>query len=578
MRDGWMVGLPVALACLYLESYVEAANTFAMTWSTMNFGPDGPWRAVQIQVGSQQSTVSLYPGGEYSSYIFTPSMCSNASLGTVCYAQTAGLYDPTLSSSSAFGNVSFQPSLDFSEGALQIGGSPPKIGTDVWRIGNSMEPLTDMDIAIVASAWGTLPDGTTYPLSVGSLGLGGPGTINQTFGFGGDTPSFNATLLPGWLSTEAPSNKILSSNSFGLHIGSVYPNIAPSLYLGGFDENRALGTVSTQQGTPDTVGAIDLLDVSLTVDSGGSPWTFGRLDGLLGSGNSSIGGKLPIAINSLAPYIHLPKSTCDAIAAQLPVTYNAKYGLYFWNTADPQYTKIISSPSSLTFTFRASESTKNLTINVPFNLLNLTLTAPLTTNPTSYFPCKAETQTHYQLGRAFLQAAFVGANWNAYNGSAAWWLAQAPGPNIPSQANVIVIDNTDTTITGSTDEWSSTWRGYWTPLPQSNTSGTGSNPKNTSTGLSTGAKAGIGVGASVGVIAALTGAFLLWSRHRRSSQAPDYTTAPQEPASYYNSKPPVSYHSPAVETSAVSSTSYSIPPYGRAEVDGGMPERYELHT
>ncbi|KAH8820624.1 hypothetical protein F5884DRAFT_56823 [Xylogone sp. PMI_703] len=553
-----MAGSPWASSCVLRAAValwattttVNAANTFPMTWSSLSFGPDGPWQAVQIKIGSSDTIVSLYPGGSWSSHILSPRICSNASLGDVCYAQSAGLYDYTLSDTSAFGNVSLEGGVDFSGGTLQMGGEPSIIGTDSWDIGNSMETLVDMNMAIHESIWGTLPDGSTYPLSVGSLGLGAPNTINQTFGYGDSRPAFNATLLPGWLTTEAPSNKILSSNAYGMHIGAVSPKIAPSLYFGGFDRNRVLGTVSTQQGYPDSQGSIDMLDVGLTVVSGESPFNSTNVDGLLASGNSSISDSLPVAINSLAPYLHLPKSTCDAIASYLPVKYQAKYGLYFWDTSDPQYERITSSPSALTFTFRASESANdNFTINVPFRLLNLTLTAPLTTTPTTYFPCKAEEATYYQLGRSFLQAAFVGVNWNGFNGSAAWWLAQAPGPNTPTQLNIIAIGNDDTSITGSSSDWAATWKGYWTDLKEStptssnSTSSETSKPSgsmtpNTSSGLSSGAKAGIGVGVALGVIAIGAAAGFFFWRRRRASQAPNYATAPQQ-MSQHELKPSV---------------------------------------
>jgi hypothetical protein len=555
---------------MFTNYAVEAANTFKMTWSSQTFGPDGPWQAVEIRVGSRSNVVSLYPGGIFSSHILSPSVCTNATLGTVCYAQTAGLYDSTLSSTSEFGSISVTAGVDYSEGALQMGGTPGRIGTDTWDIGNSMETLREMNMAVHDSIWGTLLDGTTYPLSVGSLALGAPGTVNQTFTFGTGQPAINATLLPGWLAMEAAPNKILSSNSYGLHIGSVSPKISPSLYFGGFDQNRVLGTVSIQQGSPDSVNSIDMLDISLTVVEGASPWTFSNLGGLLASGNSSINDILPISVNSLAPYLHLPKSTCDAIAAKLPVTYQSKYGLYFWNTDDPQYEKIVSSPSCLSFTFRESQSGNNFTINVPFKLLNLTLTAPLTTTPTAYFPCKVETQTHYQLGRAFLQAAFVGVNWNAYNGSAAWWLAQAPGPNTPSQVNVLVVGDTDTTITGSSSDWASTWRGYWNALPTEtvgNSTTSTSTPK-LSSGLSTGAKVGIGIGVPVGVITVLVASFFFWKKSRKPSP-PDYATESQPAPGF---QPSMSF--------GLSGTppAYRHSGFKPVEIEARPEQRYELQT
>jgi hypothetical protein len=329
-----------------------------------------------------------------------------------------------------------------------------------------------------------------------------------------------------------------------MHIGAADLAIPPSLIMGGFDQNRVLGQVSTQQGHPEAPRSIDLIDISLKVLTGESPWAFNNQSGFLASGNSSINGRLPVAVNSLAPYLHLPRSTCDAIAKQLPVTFQPKYGLYFWNIEDPQYARITSSPSVLAFTFTATESTSTtLTINVPFRLLNLTLDEPLINKPTTYFPCKAEERdgANFILGRAFLQAAFVGANFDGYNGPGAWWLAQAPGPNIPTQSRVISIAKSDISITASTSDWETTWNTVWTPLsandstpstatanPNSQgTAGVENNKsmKTKSSGLSTGAKAGIGIGAVVAVGALLAAVLFFLRRKRRADsnlQPPQY--------------------------------------------------------
>lgn len=174
-----------------------------------------------------------------------PSVCNNASLGDVCYAKTAGLYDFTSSLTSDFQHVDISPAVDYTGGALQIFGNQPQTGIDNWNISDDtthMFPI-GINMALQTSAWATLPDGSAYPLSVGSLALGAPGSVNQTFTLSDAVPNFNATLLPSFLSTEAPSNAILSSNSYGLHIGSVSPHIPGSLYFGGFDQNQVLGTI-----------------------------------------------------------------------------------------------------------------------------------------------------------------------------------------------------------------------------------------------------------------------------------------------------------------------------------------------
>ena len=102
---------------------------------------------------------------------------------------------------------------------------------------------------------------------------------------------------------------------------------------------------------------------------------------------------------------YLPPSTCQAIAAHLPVTYSPAFNLYLWNTSSPAYPQIVSSPHYLSFTFASGVDQTTRTINVPFAQLNLTLAWPLVSTPTPYFPCSpwsGTASTHYYLGRAFL--------------------------------------------------------------------------------------------------------------------------------------------------------------------------------
>ena len=217
-------------------------------------------------------------------------------------------------------------------------------------------------------------------------------------------------------------------------------------------------------------------------------------------------------MNLAAPYLNLPNSTCAAIAKELPVTYNSTYGLYFWNVQDPQYTKIVTSPTYLSFTFDDT-----FIIKVPFQLLNLTLEAPLISTPTQYFPCQPPqdpTSNIYSLGRAFLQAAFVGVDW-ASNGQ--WFLAQAPGPGVGTVPHQLPI--TSTSIPGTPDDWASTWKSAWTPLPA--TSSSPDTPAATTSGsshLSGAADAGIAIGAVAAVAIGLAIGYFIY--RRRGSKTP----------------------------------------------------------
>jgi hypothetical protein len=491
----------------------DTALPFAMTWSSRSFGPDGPWQAVQIGMGTPAQQIALYPGGTFRSHLLTPRICSNATLSpNACFASTAGLYAVESSGTALETVIHFPGAIDYTHSGLQVQGTPGIGVLDQMNIGTSdglrnAITVPNVTIAVYDDIAAVYPSGSIEALQVGTLGLGYLGTVNQSFTETGQ-PSINGSLIPGYLQAA----NLTPSNSFGLHIGSVKSKIGGSLYFGGYDQTRVCGNISTQQGAfagiePDDDGKrglIDLLDIAINVIDGSSPFNISTISNLLATGNSSIGPALSLPLLPEGPYLDLPKSSCDAIAAWLPVTYNTDLGLYTWNTNDPRYTQIVSSPSVLSFIFRKDQTnTQNITINVPFMLLNLTLESPLVTLPVPYFPCNAQSNGRYSLGRAFLQAAFVGANWNANNNQGVWWLAQAPGPNIGSQSNVQTIRDQDTSISPSSNDWAASWKGVLVPFSGRSASTTATNPAsssnttNSSNGLSPGAKAGIGAGIAV---------------------------------------------------------------------------------
>ena len=193
----------------------------------------------------------------------------------------------------------------------------------------------------------------------------------------------------------------------------------------------------------------------------------------------------------------------------------------------------------MSFTFRASNlQQSNLTIKVPFQLLNLTLEAPISSEPTQYFPCRSPLAGGgYTLGRAFLQAAFVGVDWNSDTGS--WFLAQAPGPNTAKTPQQEILT---TTVSSSSNAWSDSWAGHWNPIKETSSTVNSTNATTSSgntvstesstpkTGLSTGVKAGIGVGCGV-VGALLIGIGLyLYRSHSHSRLASISSTQQTESA------------------------------------------------
>lgn len=116
------------------------------------------------------------------------------------------------------------------------------------------------------------------------------------------------------------------------------------------------------------------------------------------------------------------------------------------------------------------------------------------------------------LGRAFLQAAFIGANWDEKT----MWLAQAPGPalNINVTASLTSNSETPTPWSSADDAYKVSWDGYLTPLP-------------TKRSLNSGDIAGIALGV-VGFLVVLAGAlFFFWRRKRNQRQQSESTTSEQ---------------------------------------------------
>ncbi|RDH31419.1 aspartic protease [Aspergillus welwitschiae] len=522
--------------------YVLCSGPRVMPWSDKKFGPDGPWQAVSVQIGSNyteiivpSSEVALYPGGSWESKILLSSICDNKTLSSVCYGNIAGLFDSDISASLDNNSIEMPPYGTWGDVDWGFTDAVPvyakaRRATDYITISGS--PVPDVDLIIIYAGWQTYPGGQTYPLEVGILSLGSP-AINQTFG---NVIKINTTFVTSYFYEQEGSLNI-PSYSYGMHIGSASLGIPGSLLLGGYDQNRVMGEVSSQAFSSGSF-PIELLDITIGVAEGGSPWNYTNKTGLLAQGNSSLDSGLSVIVDPANPYIYLPQSSCDAIAAELPVTYHPDYSLYFWNTSDPQYDTIATSPGYLGFKFSKDNLNNDfITIKVPFALLNLTLEAPLVKTPTQYFPCMATNSTPV-LGRAFLQAAFIGVNWLGGK----WFLAQAPGPGGSFIVDTVSIGDNDSTISATTNSWEATWKSTWKAIPAGSTSNTDTTNANTTStsmsgpstdesGLSTAVKIGIIVGSTIGglsIITILSGLCIHHQRQHKKALIPDESHAAEQ--------------------------------------------------
>jgi hypothetical protein len=443
--------------------------------------------------------LSVYPGGEWETMTFRKSACANFP-DSLC--GIGGTWDPDITDGHQY--ISFP--------ATRIDNSS---GVDVQNAQRVIFGLTIHDKTVwnasLASADSgniTYPNGKVGGVPLGWLSLGADDTMQSFASSSGRVgEGINASLFPAQLSMDG----VVPSYSYGLHIGSAAFNYGGLLVFGGYNKGRVIGSVTSFADQ----NSVDLLDISIGVEFGASPFNFTSKEKLLSTGETKV------TPDPLSPYLSLPRETCERLANTLPVNYDKSLKYYIWNTSDPLFKKIVSSPAYLSFTFPpAPGSTQNIAIKVPFALLNLTLDRPITDTLKQYFPCMPHTGQPV-LGRAFLQAAFLGRNW----GTKTSWLAQAPGPG--STRDGLGSQNVDipqkaTAIEGFTGSnlFNDSWAQHWSiiesqkliPIQPNQSTPSPKESRPPSSNLSTGTKAGIGVGAAVGSLVVVVLLVFCWRR------------------------------------------------------------------
>ncbi|KAL0935904.1 aspartic-type endopeptidase [Colletotrichum truncatum] len=489
MRDSKRISLLALAAGAAGQLLMPWTTDFALSSANAKIGPDGPWQAVVISINGNR--MPLWPGGSSSTELLTE--------------EVNGTYTPGASAKKS-GN--FRSNADSWLSHFFIGGGfrgqeyydemelPTKFGTPGdFRVNATI---------IADNAWRSIPNGTTPAPTIGLLGLG-PKTSRS-----------NDKSAGSILEQLRAAGKIERS-TWGLHIGSAALDIPGSLVLGGYEQNRALGEVGTftlQEGVP----RVFLRDVIMGTEIGASssfPASVNRSFWVeptgVGMENSKIlGGPAGSAVvlpNPVSPYIYLQRGVCEAIAENLGLTLHKDTGLYLWQSGrNGSVSEFINSPSYLAFVL-SDNTAANLTVKVPFKLLNLTLEPPLVEEKVSYFPCKSVdgSSGQWQLGRAFLQAAFLGVDYDKN----VMYIAQAPGPGVEQS----VVQKFDDSVlkTNPIESFQATWSKTWTVTALEEES----QPK-TEDGLSPIGIVGIVFGVIVGII------FILWYiRHiKKLKQAP----------------------------------------------------------
>lgn len=513
---------------LWSQTYVvAAAQRTPAPWplnfnNTKGVGPDGPWRVLTLNVGFPDQLCDAYPGGQGPTLLIDERVCQQMEQNCplplpLLYDRNASPYQPD--NWTSLDEITAQEWDAARANILNLTGSARYLAERVTLLGNDRDPFFGDNTTILLSKDFALnyPGRPKVAMSVGLLSLGLP---SDTMLVESQVPSETLTLYT--LLGNAAANNVISSRSWGLHIGSVMHKINGSLIFGGYDQSRVIDDVAVFDSEK-----AQMKEISFGTSSGSSHFT---------NAESNLLSKArDVIFDASVPYLHLPADICASIANSLPVTFNGALGLYLWNTDNETYGDLINSPSHMSFVFQDA-SKKDIKIRVPFALLNLTLESPLVSEPTAYFPCSPMSSDNNEtprLGRAFLQAAFIGQNWD----SRKYFLAQAPGPQYrPPDVKEISTVDTRLRALPNAPTWDSTWASVLKPLPPgplstssspSNAVGATAVPTTPSSSLPPGGKAGIAIGALSGVAIAGLAALFLIRRHRKRKRAAEVASDSQ---------------------------------------------------
>jgi hypothetical protein len=286
--------------------------------------------------------------------------------------------------------------------------------------------------------------------------------------------AFNFTSLttshPSLLTSLKNSSQI-PSLSWGYTAGMFNnnPSIFGSLTIGGYDSSRFV-----QNDVAFTMGADISRDLLVAIQSVTSTASTSPL----------LSSPIFALIDSLVPHIWLPLDACQAFEKAFNLTWDDTSSLYLVD--GDLHQQLLQANPTVTFKIGPATSGDSVSIDMPYGSFDLNASAPLLTNSSRYFPLRrAQNASTYTLGRAFLQNAYVIANYENYTFS----VSQALYPSTSVPQNIVSIPGK-------------------------------AGPNSGSTGLSTGAIAGIAVGGALVAICAIIA--IWWFCFKKKEKSDSY--------------------------------------------------------
>ena len=373
---------------IMLQSRVALVSPIVIPASQDFDGNDGPWSSFTLLIGTPPQDVKvLISRAGYQTLPGLPQGCISSDPSN-CATIRGGLYNPNLSTTWVKNNATANSTLTLN------------LEND---LGYSDNGLYGYDT--VQRGW----QGAGGP-SLKHQIIGGIATKDFFLGYFGVNPrptNFTGTgfndPIPSYLANLREINMI-PSLSWSYTAGNQYspgPTLG-SLTLGGYDKSRFISNNATF-----AFDSVDLRDLSVSVSSISMTSNQGR--SILS--NDSVSA----FIDSTLPYFFLPVSVCKAFENAFGIQWDNEVQAYLVN--DTMHTALQAQNATVTFSLEGSVSGNQIVnITLPYAAFDLTASYPLLMNASRYFPLmRATNQTQYTLGRAFLQEAYVIADYDRRN-------------------------------------------------------------------------------------------------------------------------------------------------------------------
>ncbi|KAI9682257.1 MAG: hypothetical protein M1817_000311 [Caeruleum heppii] len=369
--------LSLLLASVVLAQNVPSPIVFppSQYWD----GSDGSWSSFSIRVGSPEQYLRVMPStaGSATWVILTTGCDTN--LRSSCAESRGALFNPNESttwSDRGFFGLELNTNLNYSGSG--------SYGLETVGVGLADGPgMPLLEKQVVAGI-------IIEQYHLGVFGLN-PQPTNFTT-FNDPQPSFLTSLR---------GQNLIPSLSWGYTAGAPYrlKRVLGSLTLGGYDNSRLREPTQNFTFAPDISRdlVVGLQSITSSPD-GGSSTT------LLSSG-------ILTYIDSTVPYIYLPIEACREFETAFNLTWDETSSLYL--ISDAARARLVEEKPSFTFRLgNTAQGGDTLDIVLPYDAFDLEATYPLVQNRSRYFPLRrAENETQYTLGRAFLQEAYLIADY-----------------------------------------------------------------------------------------------------------------------------------------------------------------------